>query len=149
MKINLEDVIEAIEFEDESLRHFYNKETGIIIYVEDEATSMYHAYNYDELDKFEEWEQELIKSLHHYEHNKEMYIQLPDKKDIDEDGMMRKFILKVNSDANIKELEGLGFRDLRRRIEDLGKFSEWFDYRENYEENLAKEWCETHKIEYK
>ena len=148
MKINLEDVIEAIEFENESLRHFYNKETGIIIYVEDEESSMYHAYNHDELDKFEEWEQELIESLYHYEHNKGMYIQLPSKEDINEEGMMKSFIISLDNELKEVEVLTLSFRELRDKIEDFAKSSEWFDYRENYEEHLAKEWCEQNNIKY-
>ena len=56
MKVNLNDVIEAIEFEGELLNHYYNKETGVIIYVEDESTSKYKAEDIKNIENFEEWE---------------------------------------------------------------------------------------------
>ena len=43
MKVELNDVIEAIEFENELLNHFYNKKTGVIIYKEDFTTASYNA----------------------------------------------------------------------------------------------------------
>ena len=38
MKVNLSDVIEAIEFENDMLNHYYNKKTGVIIYKETPGT---------------------------------------------------------------------------------------------------------------
>ena len=43
MKADLNDVIECIEFEGELLTHYYNKNTGVIMYIEDSSTATYKA----------------------------------------------------------------------------------------------------------
>ncbi|MEG1001901.1 hypothetical protein [Clostridium sp.] len=145
MKVNLSDVIEAIEFEGELLTHYYNKETGIIIYVEDESTSKYKAEDFKNIDKFEEWERELIIGLNHLKEHPEEYIQLPSNEDINEDSMMINFVKSLGDDiaSNIPE-----DKSMRKYIEDLGKLSEWYDYRENAEYQLAKDWCIKNNIQF-
>ncbi|MBE6050457.1 MAG: hypothetical protein E7214_07330 [Clostridium sp.] len=69
MQVYLEDVIEAIEFENELLNHYYNKDTGVIIYKEDSTTSKYSAEDIENINNFEEWERELILALHDLEEN--------------------------------------------------------------------------------
>lgn len=145
MKVNLNDVIEAIEFEGELLNHYYNKETGVIIYVEDESTSKYKAEDIKNIENFEEWERELIISIHHLKEHPEEYIQLPNKDEINEETMMIQFLKSLDNDTNEKDIEG---DSIRKYIESIGKLSEWYDYRENAEYNIAKEWCEKHNIQY-
>lgn len=145
MKINLNDVIEAIEFEGELLKHYYNKETGVIIYVEDESTSKYKAEDIKNIENFEEWERELIISLHHLKEHPEEYIQLPNKDEINEETMMIQFLKSLDNHNNEKDIEG---DSIRKYIESIEKLSEWYDYRENAEYNIAKEWCEKHNIQY-
>lgn len=41
MKADLQDVIEAIEYENPMFKHYYNKQSGIIIYKEDESSAKY------------------------------------------------------------------------------------------------------------
>ena len=41
MKADLNDVIECIEFEGELLTHYYNKNTGVIMYIEDIKLMIY------------------------------------------------------------------------------------------------------------
>ena len=79
MKVELNDVIEAIEFENELLNHFYNKKTGIIIYKEDFSTASYTAEDIGKANELEEWERELVINLHDLEENPDYYIQLPVK----------------------------------------------------------------------
>ena len=39
MRVDLNDVIEAIEYENESLDYYYNKKTGVVIYKEADGTT--------------------------------------------------------------------------------------------------------------
>ncbi|MGL4570571.1 MAG: hypothetical protein ACRCVJ_05870 [Clostridium sp.] len=145
MKVNLSDVIEAIEFEGELLSHYYNKETGIIIYVEDESTSKYKAEDFKNINNFEEWERELITGLNHLKEHPEEYIQLPNNDDINEDAMMMEFVKSLGDEfvSNIPE-----DKTIRKYIESIGKLGEWYDYRENAEYELAKAWCNEHNIQF-
>ncbi|ACD22961.1 hypothetical protein FDE76_08710 [Clostridium botulinum] len=153
MKVNLSDVIEAIEFEGELLSHYYNKKTGIIIYLEDNSTSNYKAEDINNLENFEEWEKELISGLYDLKENFQDYIQLPNKDEINECNMMIDFCKSLGdenfTDKNLEELqEEYSLRKLREHIENIGQLSEWYDYREKAEYQLATDWCKKNNIEY-
>lgn len=150
LKVDLNDVIECIEFEGELLQHYYNKNTGIIMYIEDSSTATYKADDIHNLNNFEDWEKELILSLHDFKENPRDYIQLPSYDDINEHGMMIEFCNKIedielrNKILNNKD----SFRELRQSIENEGFINEWYDYREAAEINLAIKWCNDNNIEY-
>lgn len=150
LKVDLNDVIECIEFEGELLQHYYNKNTGIIMYIEDSSTATYKADDIHNLNNFEDWEKELILSLHDFRENPSDYIQLPSYDDINEHGMMIEFCNKIedielrNKILNNKD----SFRELRQSIENEGFINEWYDYREAAEINLAIKWCNDNNIEY-
>lgn len=153
MKVELSDVMEAIEFEGEALTHYYNKKTGVIIYLEDESTANYKAEDINNLDSFEEWERELITALHDLKVNSDNYIQLPSLDDINEYNMLKEFS-KVIKDEKLISLinETNGGEDQMRKIIEhirkIGKIEEWYDFREDAEYNLAKEWCNKNNISY-
>ncbi|MGG7186692.1 hypothetical protein ACQPUS_12575, partial [Clostridium butyricum] len=91
MQVNLSDLIEAIEFENDMLSHYYNKDTGVIIYKEDMETASYFAEDIDRVDSMEEWEKELIEGLYDLKKNPENYIKLPDKEELNELKIMINF----------------------------------------------------------
>lgn len=150
MKADLNDVIECIEFEGELLTHYYNKNTGVIMYIEDSSTATYKADDIHKIEEFEEWEKELILSLHDFKMNPNDYIQLPSHNDINEHGMMIDFCNTIE-DIPVKE-KLLGnkdsFRGLRQEIENQDLINDWYDYREEAERNIAIKWCEENNIEY-
>ncbi|MEN8076493.1 UPF0158 family protein [Clostridioides difficile] len=150
MKVDLNDVIECIEFEGELLTHYYNKNTEVIIYVEDASTATYKAEDINSIDTYEEWEKELIMSLNDFKQNPEAYIQLPTKDEIDEHGMMIEFCKNINDEEVRKKVLGNkeSFRALRESIENSGLSSEWYYYREKAERKIAIKWCEDNSIEY-
>ena len=150
MKINLSDVIEAIEFQGDLVNHYYNRNSGIIIGVEDSNTSAYTASLVKDLDKFEEWEKELICNLYDFEENPEDYISLPKGHEVDEHRMLLGFCDSLE-DSNLRD-KLLNHREsllnLKKSIEDSGLLSDWYDYREKAERNLAINWCENNNLEY-
>ena len=150
LKVDLSDVIECIEFEGELLQHYYNKNTGVIMYIEDSSTATYKADDIHNLDNFEEWEKELILSLHDFRENPNDYIQLPSHEDINESGMMIEFCNNIEDiELRDKILNSKdSFRELRQSIEKEGLINEWYDYREDAERNLAIKWCNDNNIEY-
>lgn len=153
MKVILNDVIEAIEFEGELIRHFYNKKTGIIMYLEDENTSNYKADDINNLENFEEWEQELIIGLYDLKKNFEDYIQLPTIEEINEHKTMIEFCRFLNfeefKNKDLKDLQKeYSMRKIREYIENNEKLDLWYEYRENFERELAINWCEKNYIEY-
>ena len=154
MLIDLNDIIECIEHEGELLTHYYNKETGVIIYITAEKESEYKASDINRLDDFEDWQQEIILMISDFEKNPEKYIQLPTIKELDEYEIMLTFITDFLEDeeAKAKLIECTKdknpYRKVREGMENLGLLNDWYDYREAAEEAIAINWCDENNIEY-
>lgn len=142
MKVDLRDVIEAIEFENELLTHYYNKKTGIIIYKEDKST---REVDKDNIESYEPWKRELIMELKDLEENPEDYIKLPGYEELNEGKMMKKFMAENSLKCNESEEE---IEKLKKVIESKGLLSEWYDFREDLEKSIAVSWCEENNIIY-
>ena len=142
MRVDINDVIEAIEYENEFLDHYYNKNTGVIIYKEDDGTTV---PDLDNTEGLEEWQVELFKELKDLEDHPENYIKLPGHDELHEGRMMKKFLDKrsLKNDINEENIE-----KLKKMIEDKCLLSEWYDFREDLEREIAVKWCEDNNIEY-
>ncbi|NME81633.1 UPF0158 family protein [Clostridium sp. SM-530-WT-3G] len=153
MKVNLNDVIECIEFENENLNHFYNKKTGIIIYKESSDTSSYSASDYNRINEFEEWERELIESLYDLENNPDDYIKLPGEEDINELKILVNFCNSF-SDILIDDILNKNIDDtkkiqkIKKIIEEKNMLNDWYEYREQSERQIAIDWCKDNNIEF-
>ena len=153
MKVNISDVIECIEFETENLNHYYNKNTGIIIYKESSETSNYSAADYNRINEFEEWERELIESLYDLENNPDNYIKLPGEDEISELNMMINFCNSFNDfsiddilNKNVDDIKKI--QKIKKLIEEKNMLNDWYDFREQTEKQIAKDWCNKNNIEY-
>ena len=150
MKIDLNDIIECMEFEGELLTHYYNQNTGVIMYIEDESTASYKAEDINNIESFEEWERELIMALNDFKINRDNYIQLPTHEEINEHGMMIEFCNLIEDEEERNKIldKKDNFRALREAIENIGLGNRWYDFREDTERNIAIKWCEENRIEY-
>ena len=153
MKVNISDVIECIEFETENLNHYYNKNTGIIIYKESSETSNYSAADYNRINEFEEWERELIESLYDLENNPDNYIKLPGEDEISELNMMINFCNSFNDfsiddilNKNVDDIKKI--QKIKKLIEEKNMLNDWYDFREQTEKQIAIDWCNKNNIEY-
>ena len=153
MNINLSDVIEAIESRDESLVQYYNKKEEIIIYVSDSKESSYSSDDISEIDKYEEWEQEIIKQLYDLKENPKNYIKLPTYEEINEYEIVVRFIESINNEIIkekiIKDINKHNdLHEVRSTFEKYGVINEWYDFQEEYEKDLAIKWCNENRIKY-
>lgn len=153
MKINLNDVIEAIEYENDVLNHYYNKKTGVIIYQDNSEESSYNAEDINNLEIFEEWERELIKDLYDLKKNPQDYIRLPENGEEHELKMMISFCSSFSDISIDKELNNNNslagdIHSIKKIIQDKGLINDWYDYREAVEKDIAAEWCRDNKIDY-
>lgn len=128
MKVNIEDVVEAIEYVSDSQPSFY-------VIPEEKVITV----NEREVDRLPYEEYDLIR--------------LPDRKDVDDYGNMRRFIERVK-DETAKEwlanaIVGRGaFRMFRATLERFHMLNDWYDYRDRCHRVLAMDWCEENGIEY-
>ena len=123
MKVNLADVIDAIDTINEDETYFYSIQDEEIVYVLED----------DEDDEF--------------------FIPLPTKEEVNDYQIMVNFTETIEDDKKQDWFEnaihGKGaFRRFRATLERFGMETEWYDYLEACHRELAIEWCEQHGIVY-
>ncbi|GGP08253.1 UPF0158 family protein [Oceanobacillus neutriphilus] len=137
MKIKLEDVIDTIEMATDGVEHFYNIETGEIIFYSEMMFSMKEQRAFkDEL-----------------EMNQEKYVRFPDQFEVSDYDIMESFIYALPEGKIQDELEeairGRGaFRRFKDKVQDVGLEEKWFSYRDNEYRQIAINWCEENGIEF-
>ena len=123
MRVNLADVIDAIDTINEDETYFYSIQDEEIVYVLED----------DEDDEF--------------------FIPLPTKEEVNDYQNMVNFTETIEDDKKRDWFEnaihGKGaFRRFRATLERFGMETEWYDYLEACHRELAIEWCEQHGIVY-
>ena len=123
MRVNLADVIDAIDTINEDETYFYSIQDEEIVYVLED----------DEDDEF--------------------FIPLPTKEEVNDYQNMVNFTESIEDDKKRDWVEnaihGKGaFRRFRATLERFGMETEWYDYLEACHRELAIEWCEQHGIVY-
>ena len=123
MRVNLADVIDAIDTINEDETYFYSIQDEEIVYVLED----------DEDDEF--------------------FIPLPTKEEVNDYQNMVNFTETIEDDKKRDWFEnaihGKGaFRRFRATLERFGMETEWYDYLEACHRELAIDWCEQHGIVY-
>ena len=123
MKVNLLDVIDAIDTINEEETYFYSIQDEEIVYALDDGE------------------------------DEEFYIPLPTKQEVNDYQNMVNFTETIEDDKKRDWFEnaihGKGaFRRFRATLERFGMETEWYDYLEACHRELAIEWCEQHGIVY-
>ena len=123
MRVNLADVIDAIDTINEDETYFYSIQDEEIVYVLED----------DEDDEF--------------------FIPLPTKEEVNDYQNMVNFTETIEDDKKRDWFEnaihGKGaFRRFRATLERFGMETEWYEYLEACHRELAIEWCEQHGIVY-
>ena len=123
MKVNLLDVIDAIDTINEDETYFYSIQDEEIVYALDDGE------------------------------DEEFFIPLPTKQEVNDYQNMVNFTESIEDDKKRDWFEnaihGKGaFRRFRATLERFGMETEWYDYLEACHRELAIEWCEQHGIVY-
>ena len=123
MKVNLLDVIDAIDTINEEETYFYSIQDEEIVYALDDGE------------------------------DEEFFIPLPTKQEVNDYQHMVNFTETIEDDKKRDWFEnaihGKGaFRRFRATLQRFGMETEWYDYLEACHRELAIEWCEQHGIVY-
>ncbi len=148
--VSLEKVIEAFEWPDEWSK-FVDKETGEVIVLPGEVMSAVEDGEETEDLDLEESDVEAAKVV--LDHP-DRYLSLPDKFEIHEWDIMRRFAEsrgnRSQRDELIDAIHGSGaFRFFKSTIRRLGIEEEWYQFRDNSLLDIAKEWLEDNGLKYK
>ncbi|MCL6638120.1 MAG: hypothetical protein K6T80_00375 [Firmicutes bacterium] len=152
--VKLKDVIDYLEMADDNFKAYYSKKTGEILSVSVEDLSIAEESGEDEdFGEYPEWQGESIKKAINIIENWKDYIELPDRFEINEYGIMEDFCLSIRNERIQNDIyysiKGKGaFRRFRDRINHYGLEQEWYSYRYNALRKIAIDWCEGKGIIY-
>ena len=147
--VSLEKVLDALELPDEWSK-LVDKETGEVIIIPEEVMSAMEDDETEDLDLDEEDVEAAKTVLDH----PDRYLQLPDKFDIHEWDIMRRFAESRESPRQQNELldaiHGSGaFRFFKSTIRRLGIENDWYQFRNATFLKITKDWLEANGLAYK
>ncbi|MDI6885407.1 MAG: UPF0158 family protein [archaeon] len=147
--VKLEEIINALEIQNDTSMAFFNKITGEVIVIDEEE---YRAVEEDkDLMDFPEWQRDVIKTAKDLIDNEDNYIRLPSKYDINEYEIMENFCLSISdqriSDELYYSIKGRGaFRRFKEMIKRFGIEDDWYQYRDEAIKQIAVDWCNENGI---
>lgn len=129
--------IEAMEFVSMETEYYYDTQNEKVLMLFDEMVD-----GADNAELFEDIKEEFV----------EDYIPLPGQYDINEYRIMEEFIYELpagkNQDVLARAIQGRdAFRRFKDKLYDLNLEKQWYQYRGEAYEKIARQWCERHKID--
>ncbi|ACL05923.1 conserved hypothetical protein [Desulfatibacillum aliphaticivorans] len=147
-KASLKAIIDEMSMSFDEATSYLEKETGKVFMVSDEAFSL--VKDGDDPPDWQEEEVELGKKVLE---NGESFIELPDKYEINEYGMMEDFIDSLEDERVAEDLsDAIGGKGAFRRFKDgihhHGVQEDWYKFKDQALKKIAMDWCESEDIEY-
>jgi len=151
MKVKIDDIIDAVDFDSDMSESFLNTKTEQVCMFTDEELRA--AENDVDLSDSAEWYCEAVASAKHYLDNQDDYLSLPEKYDFNEYRIIEKFIARVvipnQSEILSQSIYGKGaFRRFKTVLEKLGLVDEWYKYRGQKLREFVEFWCKENKIDF-
>jgi hypothetical protein len=148
--LSLRDIVDAIDSQSNESEAYLDPETGeIILVTEDERVLVEQGRAYDDLPQRQ---RELIPKVRQALES-DRFLALPDRFEVHEWAIMERFSQEQNERARkvlIGAIHGSGaFRHFRGAVERLGLLDDWYRYREEAIQQIARDWLEEHKLPYK
>jgi len=148
--ISLRDIIEALDLQSDELCSYLDPDSGEIITFNEEEANYARRGNWE---KAPEWMRDFLPKIKRALEDERM-LELPDRVHIDEWRMMQDFADELDNCHCRAELSnaarGAGaFRLFRRTVQRLGIEKEWYHYREQAMERVARDWLEENHLQYR
>jgi hypothetical protein len=141
----LDDLIDALEEQSDTLFPFLDRETGEVVMMSDESLSLAEA-DPEKIELLPDWQQEEAKVAVLIE-TSDRYLALPDRLDVNEWNIMNQFSQEVKrEDIRFKLLRAVqgnhAFRRFKDVIADHNMWDEWNRFRREAFAEILREWCE-------
>jgi hypothetical protein len=151
MKVKIDDIIDAVDFDNDMSESFLNTKTEEVVMFTDEELRA--AEKDVDLSDSAEWYCEAVASAKHYLENQDDYLSLPEKYDFNEYRIIEKFIARVvipkQSEMLFESIRGKGaFRRFKTVLKNLGLVDEWYKYRGQKLREFVEFWCRENKIDF-
>jgi hypothetical protein len=147
--VSLDDLIDALEEQSDSLLPYLNRETGEVLLISEESRSLGEA-GPEEIELLPDWQKEEAELAVLIE-TTDQYLALPDRLEVNEWNIMQEFCLQVKRDNIRAALLGAirGAHPFRRFKEQIGNhnlWEEWNRFRRQAFGEIMREWCEENGI---
>ncbi|MFA5693392.1 MAG: hypothetical protein WC907_07230 [Acholeplasmataceae bacterium] len=151
-KVNLKDIISSLEQTDDQTSFYLNKNTyKIEMTFEDYFTLVDNLSEDDKLEGHPDWEKSLINLTRDILYGND-YISLPDKYEINEYDMMKKFLKHLPEFLFDSFYDALhkksAFRNFHNLLNKHHLNDKWLKYRYEKYKDIAIYWCLSNKIKY-
>lgn len=148
--VSLRDIVDAIESQSNEGEAYLNPETGEIVQVSEDDRALVEEGVADE--DLLEWQREAMPKIREALES-DKFLALPDRFEVHEWSIMERFSHEQNERARkalLSAIHGSGaFRHFRSAVERLGLLDAWYRYREEAIQQIARDWLEEHKLQYK
>ena len=148
MRVDLEEIIYAMDFMDEGSGAYYHKKSEIVLSIS--KREYLAAKTGVDIDNYPEWQQDAVKWAYDIVENEKDYIKLPDKLEFNDNAILKVFIKEI--DENLREKietdlsRGKEIRFIRENYSEIFEGEEWYEFKDNFFINLAKDWCKGNNI---
>src|SRR5262249_54679789 len=150
VRISLSEVIDAIQSQNSESEAYLNPETGEIVVVSEEERALVEEERRE--DGMADWQREALLKVREALTN-DKFLLLPGQFDVHEWAVMERFAQEQSKGAQtvlLGAIHGSGaFRMFRGAVERLGLLEAWYRYRDQAIKQIACDWLEEHKLEYK
>jgi hypothetical protein len=149
-RVKLESVIDELQMMFDDQRSFFNIKTGDIALISDEELGA--AEEEKPIEEYPDWQQENINiAIEILE--KDFWIALPSKYEVNEYEIMERFCLSIVDDKirdNLySSIKGRGaFRKFKDNITRYDIEQDWYKFRDNALKEIAIDWCHKNEIIY-
>jgi hypothetical protein len=145
----LDDLIDALEEQSDSLFPFLDRETGEVVLISDESLSLAEAEP-EEIDSLPDWQKEEFELAVLIE-TTDRYLRLPTRFDVHEWNIMAEFCPQVRRDDIREKLLGAihgnqAFRRFKDQIAAHNLWKEWDGFRRQALVEIVRDWCEEEDI---
>jgi Uncharacterised protein family (UPF0158) len=145
----LNDLIDALEEQSDTIHSFLDRETGEVILMSDESLSLGEAEP-EEIESLHDWqreEAELAKGIA----TTERYLSLPSRFEVNEWNIMRDFCEQIKQEKTRASLLNAvhgrqAFRRFKDQIASQDLWESWNQFRRNALEEILRPWCKENGI---
>ena len=151
MKVKINDIIDAIEFDNGMSESYLNiKSEQVCMYTDEEIQA---ARNDEDLSDSADWFREAVIRAREYLENQDDYLPLPEKYDFNEYRIIEKFIARVavpkQSEILLQSIRGKGaFKRFKITLEKFALVEQWYEFKEKKLREFVEFWCIENKIDF-
>jgi len=147
------EIVDLMGEQFETMTIAFHVPTRRVVMISEEYINEAEEYDADESFKGDEpdGEDEEMREALNYVNHPDEYLYLPDSYDVDEYGIMRRFIEMLDDDRHAEQLaraiRGRGaFRYFKNTASDLGIIEDWYEFKDAEYLSIARDWLKKNNL---